>query len=178
MSDMDFETLDLTDYTEANFDPVPPGRYFASIDACEMRKTKKEGATPEGTPMIWMQVNLTGRVGEDEGANEDSQYYGKKVFRNLVIPPADHDEKKKKNMNGAIVSFFRAVGEEGAGQDPNWRFPDLDELEDKELIVSLNRSKSDYTESGFQNNITGFRSIEEAGELTGSTTTNDAGGII
>jgi hypothetical protein len=173
-----FETLDLTNYSEANFDPVPPGRYFASIDACEMRETKNDGATPAGTPMIWMQVNLTGRVGEDDGPNEDSDYYGKKVFRNLVIPPADHDRKKAANMNGAIISFFRAVGfSQEEMTSGTWKFPDLDELEDKELIVSVNRSKSDYAESGYQNNITGYRSMDEAASLSGGSSSG-AGDIL
>lgn len=149
--------LNLTDYDEQSFDALPAGRYYAEVFEIEERQTKNDGATPAGTDMIWVHFKITGKVGEDDGPNEESPYYNRRAFVNLVIPPEGHDAKKAKTMNGRIVSLFKAFGvPEEEIASGNFE-PDLDDYFETELVVQLSRRKDDSS----QNNVQGFKSMEE-----------------
>jgi hypothetical protein len=155
--------LNLTDYEESNFDAIPPGKYFASIYEIEERETQggPDAKMPEGTPMIWVHFLIEGKVGEDEGPNEDSPYYGKHAFRNMVIPPEDYGDKKAmKAMNGMIVSFFKSLGvSEETITNGEWE-PDLNEYVENKLVIQLNRRPNKMT-GELSNNVVSFKNIEE-----------------
>src|SRR4051794_30340494 len=121
--------LNLSENEQRDFDAIAPGRYFAEVYECEMRETGG-GKLPKGTPMIWIHFKVTGRVGEDDGPSDESQFYNRRLFRNLIVPPETLDGKPYKSFkqfNGMIVRFFVALGydeDEVTGGDFD---PDLDE---------------------------------------------------
>lgn len=167
-------TLDLTQYEEQNFDALEPGRYFAQIFEIEERETQGgPGAKmPEGTPMIWVHFLITGRVGEDSGPNEESPYYNRRAFTNMVIPTAEYialdpkNAKKAKTMNGRIVSFFKAVGFSEEEVTTAGFEPDLEDLVERQLGIQLNRKEriDPETKKGtgeYNNNVVGMKPLEE-----------------
>lgn len=156
-------TLNLSEFDEQQpFEALPPGKYFASIYEIEDRATKggPDAKMPEGTPMIWVHFMLEGKVGEDEAPNEDSPYYNRRAFRNMVIPPEDYDPKASRAMNGMIVGFFKALGvEEEKITSGEWE-PDLQEFVEEKLIIQLNRRNNKVT-GELDNNVVAFRNINE-----------------
>jgi len=154
--------LNLTEFEEQNFEALAPGKYFANVYEIEDRETGggPDAKMPGGTPMIWVHFQIEGRVGEDDGPNEDSPYYNRRAFRNMVIPPADYDRKAAKAMNGMIVSFFKALDvPEDVITSGEWE-PDLQEFVEKRLIIQLNRKPNKMT-GELDNNVTGYRNISE-----------------
>ncbi len=158
------EPLNLTEWEEVSYEAVPTGKYWFEIMDAEERETAGgEGAKlPKGTPMLWVHLRLTGRVGEDSGPDEDSAYYNKRVFSNMVVPPADYDPKKRKMMNGRLVNFFKAVGyteEEITSGD--WE-PDYDELYERTGVVQIRKEKDKRDSSGqtFANSVQSFFPME------------------
>lgn len=164
--------LDLSENEQRDFNPIPPGRYYAEVYECEERETGPGGKLPEGTPMIWVHFRITGKVGEDEGPTEDSEYWNRRVFRNLIVPPRELDGKAYKSykmFNGAIVAFFKGLGYPedeviGGGFEP-----DLDEQVEKALIIQVSRKKDEKAASGFKNEVEAFISLDsvDAGEKSG-----------
>lgn len=159
--------LDLTDFTEQSFDPVPAGRYFAYVNDIEERETGGTGKMPEGTPMIWVEFVMTGKVGDDDGPNEDSEFFGRRQWRNMVIPPADYEDvRARKAMNGMIVSFFKALGFDEADIASGTFEPDYEELKEMPLVIQVNRKPNRETKE-LQNNVVAFKSMEDvAGEVS------------
>lgn len=156
--------LNLSENESAEFEALPPGRYFANVFEIEEREIQGEnGKLPKGTPMIWIHFQITGRVGEDEGPNEESPYWNRRAFRNLVVPPEELNGKKYehyKKMNGMIVRFFISLGHPEEEVTSGSFDPDLEDEQGKELIIQLNRRKNTQTDE-MDNNVVGFRSIEE-----------------
>lgn len=149
-------TLNLTDYQEMSNDAVPRGRYFVEVVDMEERETRNDGETPAGTPMIWAHVKVTGKVGETEVDDPDYEYYNRRAFTNLVVPPENHDPKKAKFMNGRIVSLFKALGVSEEEITSGEFDPDYDDFIESKLVVDLSVDKKDPT----QNRINGFRSLD------------------
>jgi hypothetical protein len=156
-------TLNLTDFDEQQvFEALPPGKYFATIFDAEDRETQggENAKMPEGTPMIFCHFMLTGKVGE-ELQGEDSPFYNRRAFRNLVIPPDDYDEKKRKSMNGMIVALYRAVGYTQEQITSGDFTVDTEDLIEKDLVIQLNRRKNKLS-GEMENNVVGFFSVEAA----------------
>lgn len=166
-------TLNLTDYEEPKgFDALPAGKYFATVFDAEDRETAggENAKMPAGTPMIFLHFMITGKVAEAE-QGEDSPYYNRRAFRNMVVPPDDYDPKKAKAMRGMIVSFYRAVGytdEEITSGDFD---ADTEDQIEKDLVIQLDRKKKkEYDEetgkwvatNEFENNVVGFFTVEAA----------------
>lgn len=156
-------TLNLTDFDEQqSFEAIPPGKYFAEIFDAEDRETAggENAKMPEGTPMIFCHFLITGKVGEVE-QGEDSTYYNRRAFRNLVIPPEDYDANKRKAMNGMIVALYRAVGFTDEQITSGDFDVDTEDLVEKKLVIQLNRRKNRLSQE-MENNVVGFFSIEQA----------------
>lgn len=154
-------TLNLTDYDEQQvFEALPPGKYFATIFDSEDRETQggENAKMPEGTPMIFCHFMLTGKVGESE-QGEDSPYYNRRAFRNLVIPPVDYDQKKRKSMNGMIVALYKAVGYTTEQITSGDFEVDTEDLIEKELVIQLNRRLNKQTKE-MENNVVGFFPVD------------------
>lgn len=161
--------LNLSDNEQRDFDAVPSGRYFAEVYECEERETGPGGKLPEGTPMIWIHFKITGKVGEDDGPNEESEWYNRRVFRNMIVPPETLDGKPYKNykmFNGQIVRFFLALGfsedEVTAGDFE----PELEDQQEKPLIIQVQKKKVKGTTDEFNNEVTGFRRTDEVETTT------------
>lgn len=165
--------LDLTNHEEMNFDAIPPGKYFAQVYEIEERETSGEGKLPKGTAMIWVHFLITGRVGEDDGDNEESEYYNRRAFTNLTIPPSDYDPKKAKMMNGNIVSFFKALGHTEEEVTSGDFEPDLDEEYEKPLVIILNRKPNKFKGGELDNNVIGYKSRADVADETPA-----AGGLV
>jgi hypothetical protein len=156
--------LNLTDNEQLEFDALEPGWYFAEVFEAEDRETKgsDDAKLPKGTPMIWMHFKITGRVGEDAGPTEESEYYNRRAFRSLIIPPETLDGKPYahfKKMNGMIIRCLMAMGyteEELTSGDFDL---DTDDLIEKQLAIRLNRKPG--RDGEMQNNVIGFRSLSE-----------------
>jgi hypothetical protein len=157
-------TLNLTDYdTQQSFEAMPPGKYYASIFDAEDRETQggENAKMPAGTPMIFCHFQITGKVGETEVVDEQYEYYNRRQFRNLVVPPEDYDPKKRKSMNGMIVALYQAAGyslEEITSGDFTL---DTEDLVEKQLVIQLSRRMNNMTKS-LENSVVGFYSIEAA----------------
>lgn len=163
--------LNLTDFDEpTGYDPVPPGKYFATVEDAEDRETQGgEGKKmPEGTPMVWLHFKITGKVGEEE-QGEGTPYYNKRAFRQLVVPPADYDPTKRKQMNGMLVSMYRGLGwtmDEITSGEFNIEAQDLIE---RSCIIQVNRrarkdADTKQPTGEYENQILGFFPVESAGE--------------
>jgi hypothetical protein len=154
--------LNLTDYDEQQtFEAMPPGKYFADIFDAEDRETQggENAKMPEGTPMIFVHFMLTGKVGEVE-QGEDSPYYNRRVFRNLVVPPADYDEKKRKSMNGMIVALYKAVGYSQEEITSGSFEVETEDLVEKKLVVQLRRAKNKQSQE-WENPVAGFFAVDQ-----------------
>jgi hypothetical protein len=164
--------LNLTDNEQMDFDAIPSGKYWAEVFDAEERETKGgEGAKlPKGTPMIWLHFKILGKVGEDDGPNEDSDYYNRRVFRTLVIPPAKIGGKAYehyKKMNGQIVRCLVALGyteEEVTAGDFEL---DVDDLIERQAVLSVKKKlrKGTGGETGepeeWDNEVAGFRNVND-----------------
>jgi hypothetical protein len=159
--------LNLTEYEEQNFEAMPPGKYFASIYEIEERETKggPDAKMPEGTAMLWVHFLIEGKVGEDEGPNEDSPWYNRRQFRNMVIPPDGYDKKAAKAMNGMIVSFFKALGVSEQEVTSGDFEPDLQDYVEKKLIIQINRRPNKQT-GELDNNVVSYKNINEVESAT------------
>lgn len=165
--------LNLTDADTTGFEALPPSRYPAEVFEATMQEVKKDtGKMPIGTPMINVQMRITGPTDAEEN---------RRAFRSFVIPPDDYgvkpkDEKKKKaadKMNGMIVRFLLAIGyTEEDLRKPDFDL-DLEAIQGKECAVQLTRvpkmaedpqNPTKYVATGeMKNEIAGFYPI---GELT------------
>lgn len=167
-------TLNLTDYDEQqSFEAMPPGKYFAQIFDAEDRETQggENAKMPAGTPMIFCHFMITGKVGETEVEDEEYQYYNRRQFRNLVIPPEDYDEKKKKSMNGMIVALYKAVGYTTEQITSGSFEVDTEDLIEKPLVIQLTRRLNKQTKE-LENNVVGFYSVEAAAGAEAAASTN------
>jgi hypothetical protein len=156
--------LNLTDYEEPqSFDAMPAGKYFATIFDAEDRETQGgEGSKmPAGTPMLFFHFMITGKVGETEVEDEDYEFYNRRQFRNLVVPPEDYDDKKRKAMNGMIVALYRAVGFTDAEITSGSFDVDTEDLIEKKLVIQITRKPNRMTKE-LENSVVGFYSIETA----------------
>ena len=167
-------TLNLTEYEEQSFDAIPSGRYYAEVFDIEDRETRNDGATPAGTPMIWVHFKITGKVGETQQDDEEYEFYNRRVFVNLVVPPEDHDPKKAKAMNGRIVSLFKALGVEESEITSGEFEPDLEDYLEAPLVVQVARRERkgpDGKGTGeFENPVQGFKNIADVDTtVTGGT---------
>lgn len=166
--------LNLTDFDEpTSYDAVQPGKYFVTVEDAEDRETQggENAKMPEGTPLIWVHFKVTGKVGEEEQGEDESPFYNRRFFRNLVVPPEDYDSKKRKQMNGMLVSLYRACGwtmEEITSGTFNVEAQDLIE---RKLIVQVNRRARKDPETKkptgeTENQVIGFFPLDSAdGEL-------------
>lgn len=157
-------TLNLTDYDEQQaFEAMPAGKYFAVIFDAEDRETQggENAKMPAGTPMIFCHFMITGKVGETEVEDEEYEYYNRRQFRNLVIPPDDYDAKKRKSMNGMIVALYRAVGYSDAEITSGSFEVDTEDLIEKPLVIQISRRLNKQTKE-MENSVVGFFSIEAA----------------
>src|SRR5262245_57812787 len=99
---MSIGPLDLSDADLGGFDPIEAGRYNAEVVEITMdavKNTSGTGKMPAGTPMIKTQFKLL-----DEGVNN------RRVWNQMVIPPADYDKSKAEKMKGMVARFFIALG--------------------------------------------------------------------
>ena len=157
-------TLNLTDFDEQqSFEAMPPGKYFSIIFDEEDRATQggENAKMPAGTPMIFLHFQITGKVGETEVEDEEYQYYNRRQFRNLVVPPEDYDEKKRKSMNGMIVALYKAVGYTTEQITSGSFEVDTEDLVEKPLVIQVSR-RLDKNPKEMQNSVVGFYSIEAA----------------
>lgn len=174
--------LNLTNYEvpAEGFEPLPRGLYFANIFSIEERETSGQGKLPEGTPMIWLHFQITGRVGEDAGPNEDSPVYNRRAFTNLVVPPDDYSNPKAvRMMNGRLVSFFRAVGFSDEDlTSGTFEYGDIDDLESRELVIALGKRKVDRgtPDERFEQTVDGYRRLEDVPAPAEGTAA--AGGLL
>jgi hypothetical protein len=166
--------LNLTENEQQDFDAIDSGRYFAEIYEAEERQTKggENAKLPKGTPFIWLHFKITGRVGEDDGPNEESEYYNRRVFRNLIVPPEKVAGKKYehyKKMNGQIVRFLTCAGypeEEVTKGDFEL---DTDDLVERPIIVVVKKKPDKAEEGAFINEVAGFRNINDVQEAGASS---------
>src|SRR5437763_16987320 len=114
--------LDLTAREDSSFDPLPAGRYRASVHDADERATSGSGKLPEGTPMIWIQWKVEEPLFEypEVGSEDDAgikvpDWEGKYQFSQHVIPPETIDGepyKHYKMMNGMIFRLLESLGYE------------------------------------------------------------------
>lgn len=99
--------LNLVDADEQSFDPVPTGRYNVEIHSIEPVKiaADSEGKLPPNTPGM----NVRFRILDEETA-DGTRVENRAVFRRYYFAPEGYE--KKKAMDGMLVRFLKAVGEE------------------------------------------------------------------
>lgn len=167
-------TLNLTDFDEQqSFEAMPPGKYFVTIFDAEDRETQggENAKMPAGTPMIFLHFMITGKVGETDPEDEEYEYYNRRQFRNLVVPPEDYDEKKRKSMNGMIVALYKAVGYTTEEITSGSFEVDTEDLIEKQLVIQLSRRMNNYTKQ-LENSVVGFYSIEATAGAEAAASTN------
>ena len=167
-------TLNLTDHDEQqSFDAMPPGKYFAQIFDAEDRETQggENAKMPGGTPMIFCHFMITGKVGETEPDDESYEFYNRRQFRNLVIPPEDYDEKKRKSMNGMIVALYKALGYKSEDILSGSFEVDTEDLIEKPLVIQLTRRLNKQTKE-LENSVVGFFSVEAAAGAEAAASSN------
>lgn len=167
-------TLNLTDYDpQQSFEAMPPGKYYAIIFDAEDRETQggDNAKMPAGTPMLFFHFMITGKVGETEVEDEDYEYYNRRQFRNLVIPPNDYDEKKRKSMNGMVVALYKAVGFTTEQITSGSFEVDTQDLIEKRLVIQITRRMNSYTKE-LDNSVVGFYTIEAAAGEEAAASTN------
>jgi hypothetical protein len=160
--------LNLTDNEQSDFEfeAIPAGKYWAEVFDAEDRETKgSEGAKlPKGTPMIWLHFKILGKVGEDDGPNEESEYYNRRVFRTLVIPPAKIAGKPYehfKKMNGQIVRCLTALGYEESEVTSGDFELDVNDLVERQVVLSVKRKPRRGTDDEYDNEVAGFRNVND-----------------
>jgi len=158
-------TLDLSNYDEQKtFDAIPAGKYFVNIFDAEDRETAggENAKMPAGTAMIFLHCQVTGKVGETGPDDENYEFYNRRLFRNLTVPPEGYDEKKSRAMRGMIVALYQAVGVPTEQiTTPGFEY-DTEDLIEKKLVVQVSRVKDKFNEGQMKNEIQGFFSIESA----------------
>lgn len=159
--------LDLTEREEMSFEPVPAGKYRASIYDAEERSTGGSGKLPEGTPMIAIQWKLEEALFETQENIEN-----RRVFSQNVVPPKEINGEPYKNykmMNGMIFRLLESIGyteEELSAGDFEL---DYDDMKGREAVITVGRysyKDPDTDEETIRNNVKGFRPVREA-ETTG-----------
>ena len=170
--------LNLTDNEQVDFeyDAIPSGKYWAEIFDADERETKgSEGSKlPKGTPMIWTHWKILGRVGEDDGpgeSHEDSEYYNRRVFRTLVVPPAKINGKAYehyKKMNGQIVRFLVAIGYSEADVTGGNFELDMNDLVERRAVLSVKKKLKRGTDDEYDNEVSGFRSLADVASASES----------
>jgi hypothetical protein len=160
-----FGPLDLSDADTRGFAPLDAGRYNAEIVEVKMDATRNDGKTPKGTPMIKVHVRVLEPQIDGEVVDQD-----RRAFSQFVIPPKDHDPKKKATMQGMIARFFMALGyPEEQVKDKKFN-PDFEDLKGLACVVTLGKEPKKDTNGEvipdeWNNPIKGFK---EAGTLVGT----------
>lgn len=169
--------LNLADNEQMEFDAIPSGKYWVEVFDAEERETKgSEGSKlPKGTPMIWLHLKVLGKVGTDNGPeDEESEFYNRRLFRTLVIPPAKIGNKAYehyKRMNGQIVRMLTSLGyteEEVTGGDFEL---DTDDLVERRCVVTVKKKKrsgTDGDDEEWDNEVAGFRGLDEVSSSSSS----------
>jgi hypothetical protein len=142
---------------------MPPGKYYATVFDAEDRETRgsENSKMPAGTPMIYLHFMITGKVGETEVDDPGYEYYDRRQFRNLVVPPEDYDEKKRKSMNGMIVALYKAFGYTTEEITSGTFEVDTEDLIEKPLVIQITRRTNRLTNE-VENSVVGFYSIDAA----------------
>ena len=100
--------LDLTTAAEGGFDPLPQGRYNATIRKAEMRETSGTGKMPAGTTML----NVGFEIDKDDIPEHPEAKKGKNfttyVFKGYPIP--DKGYEKHDQLMGILIGMLKATG--------------------------------------------------------------------
>lgn len=157
--------LNLSDADLSGFDAVDPGRYNAEVFEIKLdavKNTSGKGKMPAGTPLIKIQYKLV-----DEGVDN------RRVFQQLVIPPADYDASKAAKMKGMIARVFIAFGfPEDQVLSKKFNFDDAiqEAIGAKCVVVVGKEPKKDQqgnvVEGEFNNPVKG---VKPAGSIVGSS---------
>jgi hypothetical protein len=154
--------LDLTDREDADFSPVPAGKYRATVHEAEERATGGSGKLPEGTPMIAIQWKLEEALFETEENIEN-----RRVFSQNVVPPKEIDGAPYKNyklMNGIIFRLLESLGYSEEVLSSGEFELDYDDMKGREAILTVGRYEyedPDTAEKTVRNNVKGFRPVRE-----------------
>jgi len=160
--------LDLTEREDASFEPIPAGKYRASVFEAEERATGGGGKLPEGTPMIAIQWKLEEAL-FDAGMNIENR----RVFSQNVVPPKEIDGEPYKNykmMNGIIFRLLESIGYTEAELSSGDFELDYDDMKGREAILTVGRytyKDPDTAEETVRNNVKGFRPVREAETASG-----------
>lgn len=154
------------DMTAGDFEPIPSGTYPAYIKKIETKFTKggEDAKLPAGTPMLNVHFVLT----------EESEFPGRYVFRQLIIPPAKVNGKPyehHKSMMGQLARFLVCAGfEESVVTSGEFDLAGSDII-GRTIGVKVKKYYNKYKEEE-DNKVDGFKPI---GDLVGAGAA--AGGI-
>lgn len=160
--------LDLTEREDASFEPVPGGKYLATVYEAEERLTGGNGKLPEGTPMIAIQWRLDKALFDTEVSVEN-----RRVFSQNVIPPKEINGQPYKNykmMNGIIFRLLEAIGYNQEELSKTDFELDYDDMKAREAIITVGRytyKDPDTAEETVRNNVKSFRPAKETESASG-----------
>lgn len=106
VTDSPFAGLNLTDADDRGFDPFASGTYGAQIEKVTPVTAGDGGKLPEGTPGFNVQFSIT----DEFDSTGDMEIMNRKVFSRYYVAPEDYPNKKK--MDGMLVRFLVATGED------------------------------------------------------------------
>jgi hypothetical protein len=170
--------LNLTEREDASFDPLPAGRYLATVHDAEERQTGGKGKLPEGTPMIWIQWKIdeplfdypeigseeTIQLGEDnEVTLKVRDYENAYQFTQNVIPPEEINGEPYKNykmMNGMIFRLLEALGYEQEQLESGDFELDYEDLKGRQAAITVSRyiyTDPDTDDKSVRNNVKGVK---------------------
>jgi hypothetical protein len=155
--------LDLTERESGDFEPVPAGKYLASVYEAEERSTSGNGKLPEGTPMVAIQWKLEKALFDTEEKIEN-----RRVFSQNVVPPKEIDGEPYKNykmMNGIIFRLLESIGYTEDELSSGTFELDYDDMPGRQAIITVGRytyKDPDTAEETVRNNVKGFRTVKEA----------------
>jgi hypothetical protein len=144
------------DLSAGDFEAIDPGRYNAEVFAMEMDAVKNEGKLPVGTPMIKVTFRIT-----------DGDYEGRKLWKQMAIPPSDYDKKKAATMKGIIANFFIGLGDSQEDVTADGFSPDFDDYLGRECVVVVakvpKKVNGEIVKGEFNNPVNG---VKPKGSLT------------
>jgi hypothetical protein len=162
--------LNLTDREDAGFDPLPAGRYRASVYDAEERYTGGGGKLPEGTAMIWIQWKIEEplfpypEVGsEDDAGIKVPNWENKYQFSQNVVPPQEINGEPYKNykmMNGIIFRLLESLGYTEEQLNSGSFELDYEDLKGREAAITVSRytyTDPDTGEKDIRNNVKGVK---------------------
>ena len=160
--------LDLTEREDAQFEPIPAGKYLATVFEAEERLTGGGGKLPEGTPMIAIQWRIDEAMFPTEEGSTGNAFENRRVFSQNVIPPKEINGAPYKNykmMNGIIFRLLASIGYTDEQLNSGTFELDYDDMKDRKAIITVGRYEyedPDTAEKTVRNNVKGFRPVKES----------------